>query len=76
LIDGFARLDRFDPETLEATLRQTAARSGIKAGLLIHATRVAATGRAVSPGLFEVLELLGRERTVDRMKAAEALIPT
>jgi glutamyl-tRNA synthetase len=76
LIDAFEQLDAFDPRTLEETLRLTAEREGVKAGALIHATRVAATGRAVSPGLFEVLELLGRDRTVERMRAAARLIPT
>ena len=40
--------------------------TGVKAAALIHATRVAVTGRAVSPGLFEVLELLGRDRSSAR----------
>ena len=39
---------------------------GIKAGDLIHATRVAVTGRTTSPGIFEVLALLGRETTLAR----------
>jgi glutamyl/glutaminyl-tRNA synthetase len=76
LIEAFARVEAFDPGTLEEVLRTTAEREGIKAGSLIHATRVAATGRAVSPGLFEVLELLGRDRTLERMRAAAQLIPT
>lgn len=76
LIEAFAKVDAFDPGTLEDTLRATAEREGIKAGSLIHATRVAATGRGVSPGLFEVLELLGRDRTLERMRAAARLIPT
>lgn len=75
LIEAFARVEAFDPRTLEEVLRTTAEREGIKAGSLIHATRVAATGRAVSPGLFEVLELLGRDRTLERMRAAAQLIP-
>ena len=75
LIDAFAKVQPFAPPALEATLRSTAADAGIKAGVLIHATRVAATGRAVSPGLFEVLELLGRDRTLSRMRAARQLIP-
>jgi glutamyl-tRNA synthetase len=53
---------------VEAAVRGTAAERGIKAGMLIHATRVAVTGRAASPGLFEVLALLGRERTVARLE--------
>ena len=62
-----ASLDSFDRQTLESTLRSVAADRGIKAGVLIHATRVAVTGQAVSPGIFEVLELVGRERVLDRL---------
>jgi glutamyl-tRNA synthetase len=76
LIETFATIDRFEPGALETALRNTAERAGIKAGALIHATRVAATGRAVSPGLFEVLELLGQQRTVARMRSAARLIPS
>jgi glutamyl-tRNA synthetase len=61
----------FDAATIEWTLRQVAETRGIKAAVLIHATRVAVTGQAVSPGVFEVLEVLGRERTIARLEAAE-----
>jgi len=57
----------FDAPTIEAALRALADERGIKAGPLIHATRVAVTGQAVSPGLFEVLELMGRDRVVARL---------
>ncbi len=60
-------VDPFEPVTLESALRAVAAERGIKAGALIHATRVAVTGQAVSPGLFEVLELMGRDRVVRRL---------
>ena len=76
LVEAYARVEPFEPQGLETTLRHTAEQFGIKAGVLIHATRVATTGRAVSPGLFEVLELLGRERTLARMRAAASSIPT
>jgi glutamyl-tRNA synthetase len=62
-------LSPFDPATLEASLRAVADERGIKAGVLIHATRVAVTGQAVSPGLFEVLALVGRERVLRRLDA-------
>lgn len=61
-------VDPFDESHVEAAVRGTAAERGIKAGALIHAVRVAATGRMASPGLFEVLVLLGRERTVQRVE--------
>jgi glutamyl-tRNA synthetase len=60
-------MDPFDEPHVEAAVRRTAAERGIKAGALIHAVRVAATGRMTSPGLFEVLVLLGRDRTVARI---------
>ena len=62
-------LSSFDPATLETSLRAVAEERGIKAGVLIHATRVAVTGQAVSPGLFEVLALVGRERVLRRLDA-------
>ncbi|HXE80103.1 MAG TPA: glutamate--tRNA ligase [Vicinamibacterales bacterium] len=67
LARAFAGLDRFDAQTSETALRATAEAQGVKAATLIHATRVAVTGQAVSPGLFDVLALLGRERTVTRL---------
>jgi glutamyl-tRNA synthetase len=57
----------FDEAQIEAAVRGTAAARGLKAGALIHATRVAVTGRTQSPGLFEVLAWLGRDRTCARM---------
>ena len=56
-------VEPFHAMPLEQTLRALGTERGIKAAALIHATRVAVTGRAASPGLFEVLELLGREKT-------------
>jgi glutamyl/glutaminyl-tRNA synthetase len=56
-------------------LRRLAEERGAKAAALIHATRVAVMGRAVSPGLFEVLELLGRDRTTARLRGAMELLP-
>jgi len=64
----------FEAAVLEAALRALAEARGIKPATLIHATRVAVTGKAVSPGLFEVLELLGRPRTIRRMETALSLV--
>ncbi len=58
----------FDESHIEAAVRRTAAEVGIKAGALIHATRVAVTGRTTSPGLFEVLALIGRDETMARLQ--------
>jgi glutamyl-tRNA synthetase len=64
------RVEPFQAAPLESALRAVAAECGSKAGPLIHATRVAVTGQAVSPGIFEVLELMGRERVLARLSAA------
>jgi glutamyl-tRNA synthetase len=67
-------LDTFDEAQVEAAVRGTAAARGIKAGALIHATRVAVTGRTTSPGIFEVLVLLGRARSVERLERLVAFL--
>jgi glutamyl-tRNA synthetase len=74
LIDAYAHLPSFDKGALETALRSIADQRGLKAGVLIHATRVAVTGRAVSPGLFEVLELLARERVLARLASARTVV--
>jgi glutamyl-tRNA synthetase len=63
----------FDEASLEQALRALAEERGVKAGALIHATRIAMTGRMVSPGLFEMLVLLGRDRVLTRLKALTEL---
>jgi glutamyl-tRNA synthetase len=68
--------DPFDEPHVEAAVRGTAAERGIKAGPLIHATRVALTGRTTSPGLFEVIVLLGRERSVARLERLVDVLAT
>jgi glutamyl-tRNA synthetase len=72
---GALRTTSFDQQALEAVVRQTAESASLKGAALIHATRVAIVGRAVSPGLFEVMELLGVRRTISRLEAAQNLLP-
>jgi glutamyl/glutaminyl-tRNA synthetase len=67
LAAALGAVDPFTEASAEATLRELATARGLKAGALIHATRVAVTGRTTSPGLFEVLALLGRARTLARL---------
>ncbi len=69
-------LDAFDPASIEAALRATADARGVKAASLIHAVRVTVTGKTASPGLFEVLALLGRVRVRARMAGALGLLST
>jgi glutamyl-tRNA synthetase len=67
-------LESFDPGAIEGAVRGVAEARGVKVAALIHAVRVAITGRAVSPGLFEVASLVGRGRTRARLSDAIRLI--
>jgi glutamyl-tRNA synthetase len=54
-------------------LKETAAALGVKAGDLVHPARVAVSGKSVGPGLYEMLEVLGKERALARFARAAAL---
>ncbi len=72
--EALAAVEPFTPAAIEAALRASAESQGIKAAALIHATRIAVTGQGVSPSVFDVVALVGRERTVARLaKLREAL---
>jgi glutamyl-tRNA synthetase len=75
LADAFATLDEFTHDSTEALLREFADEKGVKAGLLINATRTALTGQAVGPGLFDVVAAVGKDRTVARLKHVAELAP-
>ncbi len=74
LADRFERLEPFDVQTTERVLRGLAEERGVKAGLIIQAARTALTGSAVSPGIFDVIVAVGRERTVRRLRHAAAMV--
>jgi glutamyl-tRNA synthetase len=74
LIPALRDLMPFDAQHVEAAVRRTAEQQDIKAAPLIHATRVAVTGRTASPGLFEVVALLGRDRTLTRLEQLAAFL--
>ena len=58
----------WEAEPLEAALRAVAEDRELSAGKLIHPTRLAVTGQGVSPGIFDVLVVLGRERSLRRLR--------
>jgi glutamyl-tRNA synthetase len=72
---AYADLSAFEDAELEKALRLVAETRGIKAGALIHATRLAMTGRTVSPGLFEMLRLLGRDAVLARLDRLAPSLP-
>jgi len=60
-------LEPFDAQTIEKAIRSEAERRGLKAAQFIHPLRVAVSGKKVGPGLFELLEVLGKERVLARI---------
>ncbi|MCP4202355.1 MAG: glutamate--tRNA ligase [bacterium] len=67
-----AAMDAFDERHLEQVMRDFVESKSIKLGEIIHAVRVAATGKAVGFGMFETLAILGRGRTLARIDRALA----
>ena len=67
-----AATESFDANSLERLLRDFVDTRGIKIGQVIHALRVAVTGKSVGFGMFEILEILGRERSLARIDRALA----
>uniref|UniRef100_A0A831TBK5 Glutamate--tRNA ligase n=1 Tax=Thermorudis peleae TaxID=1382356 RepID=A0A831TBK5_9BACT len=70
VIETLREADFSDEGDLERRLRGLAEELGLKTGQLFMPIRVAVTGRTVSPGLFETLRVLGRERSLERLAAA------
>ena len=69
-----ADVEPFEPEALEPPMRALAGELGLKAGPLFEIVRWATTGQKVAPPLFGSLAILGRERTLARLDAAEAVL--
>jgi glutamyl-tRNA synthetase len=71
--EALASLEPFEAAAIETALRATADGLGLKPRQAFQPVRVAVTGSKVSPGLFESIELLGRETTLSRLRAAAAV---
>jgi glutamyl-tRNA synthetase len=68
--EALVAVESFEPEPIEAALAPLLDRFEVKAGRLYQPIRVAITGTAVSPGIFESLAALGKTRSVERIRAA------
>jgi len=69
LLKGFETIPSFSKQEWEEAFRKVVEEEAIKMGQLAQPVRVALTGRTASPGLFEVMEVLGRDRTLARLRA-------
>lgn len=67
IAEKLAAVDDWSPAPLEAAVRAYVEESGLKLGQAAQPLRAALTGRAMSPGLFDVMAVLGREETLARL---------
>jgi len=72
--DRFSELAELTAATTEDVLRTLSAEMGIGAAKLIHPIRLAVTGMSFGPGLFEVLEVIGKNTVVRRLRKAASTI--
>jgi glutamyl-tRNA synthetase len=70
LADKFAPVASWDAAGLEAALKALATELGVKTGELIHPCRVAVSGKSAGPSLYHMLEVLGRDRVLVRLRQA------
>ena len=70
----FSKLEDFTASLTEAACRELAEELKIKAADIIHPVRVAVSGRMMGPGLFELLEVLGKGKVLKRLEQAEKLV--
>jgi glutamyl-tRNA synthetase len=74
LAGRLAAVEPWTPEKIEEALRAFGEETEVKAGLLINASRTALTGQSVGPSMFELFEVIGRERSAARLRAASQLV--
>ena len=66
-VERLAEVEPFEAEQIEAALRELAEKNGLKPREAFQPIRLALTGSSVSPGLFESLELLGKDESLARL---------
>src|ERR1041384_475649 len=70
LIDKLAAIEEFDEKNIEAAFTEVLQRHNLQLGNLAQPVRVALTGTTVSPGIYEVLAVLGKDRSLKRLREA------
>ena len=68
--DHVSQVSNFGPDSVEASVNEFCQSEGIELKDVIHAIRIAATGKPAGFGMFETLAILGKERVVARIDAA------
>jgi glutamyl/glutaminyl-tRNA synthetase len=67
LREALAKLEPFDADSIGNTLKAVAQELGVKAGVLVHPTRLACCGNTAGPSLYHLLAILGKERALQRI---------
>jgi glutamyl-tRNA synthetase len=70
LVQELSAVETFDEENLEKAFITVMEKTGLKLGKIAQPVRVALTGKTVSPGIFEIIEVLGKDRSIARIEAA------
>src|SRR5262249_26017344 len=73
LADRLEKIPEYTHQSLEIVIRDLATELGLKPSVLMNAARVALTGQNVSPGIFDVMLLVGQRRSVERLRAVGAV---
>jgi glutamyl-tRNA synthetase len=74
LSGAYRKLEVFNLENIEKILREVGERHSLKAGKFMGAIRVALTGSTASPGLFDVIVTLGKDKTLERLGKVPSLL--
>ncbi len=69
LANALEKVEPFTAEQVEVALRQFAEESGVKDGLLINGSRTMLTGQSVGPSMFDVFEVIGHKRSIERLRS-------
>lgn len=74
LMEALSRIEAFSEENLENAFKSVMDQTGLKLGKIAQPVRVALTGKTASPGIFEITEIIGKEKVIRRLKQAIAFI--
>ena len=74
LVKELEQIESFTEENLEEAFRTVMEKSGLKLGKIAQPVRVALTGRTASPGIFEIIAIIGKDKVLDRLRKAVAYI--
>lgn len=74
LMDALSAIETFTEENLENAFKSVMEKTGLKLGKIAQPVRVALTGKTASPGIFEITEIIGKEKVIQRLKQAVTYI--